>query len=974
MRLISVTLISVIIVAVLLSAAPQPVMSQSGSCEGGNGYSDIPSISADGRFVTFTSTADNLVAGDTNSVGDVFVHDRMTGKTSRVSIASDGTQGNDLSIAGLSNYPDPRAGGNISTDGRYISFESYASNLVAGDTNGRMDIFVHDRMTGKTSRVSIASDGTQGNAYSDASAISADGRFVTFMSTADNLVAGDTNSVGDVFVHDRMTGKTSRVSIASDGTQGNDLSIAGLSNYPDPRAGGNISTDGRYISFESYASNLVAGDTNGRMDIFVHDRMTGKTSRVSIASDGTQGNTRSSVPFISADGQFVSFMSSASNLVDNDTNNTDDIFVRDRMTGKTTRVSVASDGTQGNGESGMPSISADGRFVSFYSEATNLVAGDTNGAYDVFVHDRQTGETTRVSEASNGDPANGGSYFASISADGRFVSFASEATNLVAGDTNGAYDVFVHDRQTGETTRVSVSSGCKCKAGEWVTEYYSNTELSGLPVSVVCEDSIDFYWGDTAPIPELSADSFSVRWQRTVDFDTSGWYNFRTFTDDGVRLYVDGERIINDWTARPFDERSAMKKLSAGPHDVVMEYFEDSGEALAHLTWYRTLLCDESDSQCSPLVDDAMYQTPFHGPMGTNCEVAPFIPGTSRRYVQTFAGFGCQVTSVGMSLQHIGITVTPDKLNEWLSEDRYVNECTGYPAEMKVYQDFAAAPDGYASGEAQNLVWQGVSSEVEAEKTIREGYPVVFQAWGNKAKEHYILVADIAMARHPLTAKTQQTFGIYDPHHAWNCWASLDEVAPPKSTLMCKTPPTELMHATTLDEEIVYLGNGGSSPLGYLKQREGKITPALQIDSENVELLLVKEHGGMIGYDRIKQQIVNTLANAMYFSPLATTPGQTILNLLLKRIFLPENADSKYQMFVINADPTLSGSNVEEDSSYTVTIIGFDNEQKPTVEVLTGSIPPGEIVTYDIDFSTGSDLSVVPVNQNDALYLPLLQR
>ena len=387
-----------------------------------------PSISADGRYVAFSSVATNLVLGDTNDVCDVFVHDRQTGQTTRVSVASDGTQGNGESHSGSSA---------ISADGRYVAFSSVATNLVPDGTNGAKDVFVHDRQTGQTTRVSVASDGTQGNSISFDPSISADGRYVTFVSWASNLISGDTNGCNDIFVHDRQTGQTTRVSVASDGTQGNNVSF-----YP------SISADGRYVAFYSDASNLVPDGTNGAKDVFVHDRQTGQTTRVSVASDGTQGNDNSFDPSISADGRYVAFVSYASNLVSGDTNGGVHVFVHDRQTGQNTRVSVASDGTQGNSVSLDPSISADGRYVAFSSVATNLVLGDTNDVCDVFVHDRQTGQTTRVSVASDGTQGNGESHSGSsaISADGRYVAFESAADNLVNGDTTGYGDVFVHDR------------------------------------------------------------------------------------------------------------------------------------------------------------------------------------------------------------------------------------------------------------------------------------------------------------------------------------------------------------------------------------------------------------------------------------------------------------------------------------------------------------------------------------------------
>jgi uncharacterized membrane protein len=219
-----------------------------------------------------------------------------------------------------------------------------------------------------------------------------------------------------------------------------------------------ISADGRYVAFYSAASNLVIGDTNGYSDVFVRDRQTGQTTRESVDSAGAQANSTSYYPAISADGRHIAFWSSASNLVAGDTNGKDDAFVRDRQTGQTTRVSVDSTGAQSNGHSYYTAISADGRYVAFYSDASSLVAGDTNGYADVFVRDRQTGQTTRESVDSAGTQANNGSAYPSLSADGRYVAFRSSASDLVAGDTNGKDDVFVRDRQSGQTTRVSVDS------------------------------------------------------------------------------------------------------------------------------------------------------------------------------------------------------------------------------------------------------------------------------------------------------------------------------------------------------------------------------------------------------------------------------------------------------------------------------------------------------------------------------------
>ncbi|ETW94823.1 MAG: hypothetical protein ETSY1_33220 [Candidatus Entotheonella factor] len=412
--------------------------------EQGNDFVRDPVISANGRFVAFCSDATNLVPGDTNEETDVFVHDRQTGQTSRVNVDSQGNQSRSRGDAP-----------SISADGRFVAFSGF-DDLVSGDGNGFGDIFVHDRESGQTTRVSVDNLGNQGNSTSESPSISADGRFVAFESFADNLVPGDTNGELDIFVHDRQTGQTTRVSVDSLGNEANDFS-----SIP------SISADGRFVAFSSGADNLVPGDTNELRDIFVHDRQTGQTTRVSVDSLGNEANgpsfIESGISSISANGQFVTFESFADNLVPGDTNEELDIFVHDRQTGQTTRVSVDSMGNEAspgfNHSSRSASISADGQFVAFDSRADNLVPGDTNGVTDVFVHDRQTGQTIRVSVDSMGNEGSSSSFSSSISADGQVVAFISFSSNLVLGDTNEENDVFVHDRRPRSTSRT-----CNCQS------------------------------------------------------------------------------------------------------------------------------------------------------------------------------------------------------------------------------------------------------------------------------------------------------------------------------------------------------------------------------------------------------------------------------------------------------------------------------------------------------------------------------
>lgn len=344
-------------------------------------------------------------------------------------------------------------GASVSAEGRYVAFATSAADLVPGDTNGVLDVFIHDRATGATERVSIATDGAQANSDCLGAYVSEDGRFVAFRSAASTLVANDGNEVDDVFLRDRLTGTTTRISVDANG--GNS---SASSYYP------TLSADARYVCFQSEAADLVAGDVNAAFDVFVRDRLLGTTRIVSRASDGSRAPLFefSVDPAISADGRWVVFASFASNFAAGDANGNLDVFVHDIATGSTELVSVNANGTSAAGASELPSISADGRYVAFVSSANDLVLGDTNDARDVFVRDRVLGTTQRISVGPGGVQASAESYMyyahPSISADGRFVTFESYAHELVANDANGYIDLFVHDRATGLNQLVSVST------------------------------------------------------------------------------------------------------------------------------------------------------------------------------------------------------------------------------------------------------------------------------------------------------------------------------------------------------------------------------------------------------------------------------------------------------------------------------------------------------------------------------------
>jgi Ca2+-binding RTX toxin-like protein len=388
-----------------------------------NNHNFYTTISHNNRYVFFVSSASNLVTDDTNGGYDLFRKDLVTGETIRVSTATGGVEADGLGFFTYSS---------VSADGRYAIFSSTAANLVAGDTNGNADIFRKDLLTGETIRLSTFTGGAQadGNSTDITSAsMTADGRYVVFGSGAINLVAGDTNGRNDIFLKDLITGVTTRISTSLTGAEANHTS-----------AQPSISANGRYVVFHSLASNLVDGDTsNTKSDVFRKDLVTGEIIRVSTAVGGISGNAASTDAQISADGRYVVFESIASNLVLGDTNGKKDIFRKDLATGDMVRISAKSDGSQLSAESRDPKMSADGRYVVF-----ELVGGDSVGQ-GIFRKDLVTGELVKISGPASGMPADSDGFYGNISADGRFVVFGTLANNAAYGDNNGFYDNYVVD-------------------------------------------------------------------------------------------------------------------------------------------------------------------------------------------------------------------------------------------------------------------------------------------------------------------------------------------------------------------------------------------------------------------------------------------------------------------------------------------------------------------------------------------------
>lgn len=376
--------------------------------------SGSPNISDDGRYVVF-DTVSVLDEGDTNSNSDVYLRDRLTKETFWLSSEPGGVA------------PEGRSSeAAISGDGRYVVFTSYAKNLTDMPiTDGHSHIYLHDLNTGTNVLVDIGFDDAPGNAnFGSNPAVSADGRYVTFKSAASNLVANDTNGKNDVFVRDMKEGQTIRVSLGTNGIQGD-----GNSYQPA------ISADGDAVAFTSVATNLVPDDTNGVHDVFLWRRETNKVSRISVSSNGEQGDKISNgfnPAAISADGRYVVFESEATNLVSDDTNGRYDIFLRDTKEGVTTRVSLSVTGGQLAEASMSPDISGDG----------NVVAYRVGNDCKIYRNDLRNSQISLVANAWDGTAANNQSYTPKLTYDGGQVVFESEATNLMAGDTNGVEDIF----------------------------------------------------------------------------------------------------------------------------------------------------------------------------------------------------------------------------------------------------------------------------------------------------------------------------------------------------------------------------------------------------------------------------------------------------------------------------------------------------------------------------------------------------
>ncbi len=362
----------------------------------------------------------------------------------RVSVGSDGTQANGGS--GLAA---------LSADGSTVAFQSDADNLVPEDRNRVSDVFVHVRASHRTERVSVDSKGREGDDESVHAAISADGRFVAFESAATNLVAKDTNGASDVFVRDRKTRTTERVSVAKGGVEANDAS-----GFPA------LSADGRYVAFQSVAPNLAPGSPR-LSRIYVRDRTKNETECVSVNDEGKLANNDCDSPAISSDGRWVAFVCNAWNMGVTLRSAAKQVYLHDRKLHRTVLLSQSPDHQAGDWMSWQPRVAADGT-TAFETYATNLVRGDRNGTGDVVLAIPGVAALELVSVGDDDHPANGASMAPSLSAHGRYVVFSSAATDLVSSDSNGKVDVFLRDRKSGEMERVSeAADGTAADGDSW---------------------------------------------------------------------------------------------------------------------------------------------------------------------------------------------------------------------------------------------------------------------------------------------------------------------------------------------------------------------------------------------------------------------------------------------------------------------------------------------------------------------------
>ncbi len=390
----------------------------------GNGDSRSAALSQDGRWLVFSSAASDLVVGDVNGYMDVFRADLQTRQIELASMDS-----LDVKANGDSGKLSPPT---VSGDGLFVAFSSTATNLSTLTQTAAADVYIRDTVLRQTRQESRNRSGIPGNGNSLFPSLSSDSDYLAFQSRATNLVDIDRTVTEDIFLMNRASGEIERVSTALSG-----LPTDGPSRAPA------VSKTGRYVAFESDAANLTLNDTNGVTDIFVRDRIAGSVTRVSLRTNGDQANAQSFSPRISDDGTIVSFASRASNLVGDDSNRVADIFVHDRQTGTTMRVNLPRFDKEANGDSRAPSMSGDGTLLAFVSQATNFTPEVYNGLTNIYVVNRISGALEMVNRNVDRGAANGLSEAPCISGDGGFIAFESSANNLIRSVARSSTNVYV---------------------------------------------------------------------------------------------------------------------------------------------------------------------------------------------------------------------------------------------------------------------------------------------------------------------------------------------------------------------------------------------------------------------------------------------------------------------------------------------------------------------------------------------------
>ncbi len=801
----------------------------------GNANSVYPSISSDGRFVAFLSSADNLISDDTNEKMDIFVRDRTLQTTERVSVSSSGQQANNHSFWPM-----------ISANGRYVVFHSTATNLVDGDDNDCEDVFVRDLQTDTTVRVSVHSDGTQGNLGSTSGVISEDGRYVAFVSGAINLIGTDldhngscdvdcdTNNAGDVFVHDLQAGTTWRVSVSASGAQGNNVS------------GGfviSISSTGRYVAFASAATNLVTGDTNGVGDIFVRDWQAGTTTLVSVASVGGGYQYGSGEPSISADGRFVAFTSS-DNLVGDDTNGCADIYLRDVLTGQTTRVSVHSNGTQGNFTSQHPSISADGKYISFISGAWNLVDDDTNNYQDVFVHTRLTHKTERVSLHTNGSQSAGLTEQNAISTDGRFVTFSSYASTLVDNDTNMTEDIFVRDRG-GTNVLVQDETGAPVPNAQ----VYLNNTQAGITTSDGTVVILGLQNGDTLAARSLITDLGTVKGNHSQDAAQNWAYRvYITSLDipqngEPTPLTVTDSNATQVLTLKKANSLMGFNILASVEWDATAAYLNELRQGFELASAY---LYDASDGQMLfeqvAIYDnarywiDADYQLNINNTTWPQADAGAVISSTRNAYVYLGPYWSGRTSREGNWTQPNGYRTQIHEFGHyglWLFDSYFYygfdgNKPEGHCTSEAIHHNTTAAVNATLMDyqyNATEFAMQGVAGLWSAECTLTAQYQhyaksdweivaFYFRDWQNPARWTLKTPADYAGV---VTGPTAIPVGAWTQANTYNTDAGA-----------CATPPTIVATiggtvVPTATVELEHIGGTSRISLG-VSDAAGRLT------------------------------------------------------------------------------------------------------------------------------------------------------